>query len=91
MAAGIDEGTSPVTPRGALGQGRGGPRVPSSSIRAIGVGMIRDLGDQGEERPPRLSGGDMGKAFAAHDLPLDEEGRVRHGWLKGVGSWPSLE
>lgn len=32
-----------------------------------------------------------GKGFAAHDLPLDEEGRIRHGWLKGVGSWPSLE
>lgn len=39
----------------------------------------------------QLSTGEMGKDFAAHDPPLDEEGCIRHGWLKGVGSWPNLE
>lgn len=39
----------------------------------------------------QLSVGEMGKGFAAHDASLDEEGCIRHGWLKGVGSWPSLE
>lgn len=91
VAVGIDDGTSPILPGTwwpmspiQLRQGHRGWDDTGAGWSGRGRATAAFGGSQ-------LSGGEMGKAFAAHDVPSDEEGRIRHGWLKGVGSWPSVE
>lgn len=90
-AVGIHDGTS-VTLWGTPSRDESckDPRGP------LGSGCYRSSVSRARKDHPRLQRlpglrWRNGKGFAAHDPPLDEEGHIRHGWLKGVGSWPSLE